>query len=136
MTLENDIRGQLVKLLRSYSAYAVENGHCHPGTPDISFVPGHIECKATNQWPARPETPVKLDHPVTPQQKIFCMKWTKAGGRMWFMLHIAGEWLLFDGPVGAAHLGVATRQQLYDVALRAWTRKPKPEELVSVFGSV
>ena len=53
--IESDMRGQLVKILRPLGAFAVENGGCHPGTPDIAYRSGWIECKATEQWPARPE---------------------------------------------------------------------------------
>lgn len=131
--IERDMRGQLVKLLAPLGAFAVENGGAHPGTPDIAFVPGWIECKATNNWPAREDTPVKLDHPVTPQQRIFMVKWSRVNGRAWIMLNISGEWLLFDGIIGAKHLGTATRKELYDLALRTWTRTPTTKELMGCF---
>lgn len=131
--IEKDMRGQLVKLLRPLGAFAVENGGCHPGTPDIAYVGGWIECKATNQWPARADTPVKLDHDLTKQQRIFLMKWARAGGRALVMLNIAGEWLLFDGMAAVGILGGdegGTRAQLYVFALATWTCTPKTEELL------
>jgi hypothetical protein len=118
--IERDMRGKLVKLLRPLGAFAVENGGAHPGTPDIAYRSGWIECKATEQWPARHDTPVRLDHDLTKQQRIWLMKWYRVNGRAFVMLNIAGEWLLFSGLVAAAGLGGkagGTRQELYDMAL-------------------
>lgn len=133
--IESAMRKKLVELLKPLHAVSVENGQCHPGTPDVWYAEGGIECKATEYWPARPNTPVVLDHPVTPQQKIFAIKRHKAGGKVFFMLTIAGEWLLFDGPTGAARLGTATRQELYDLSLMHWRRTPTTEELLQWLAS-
>ena len=132
--IERDMRKQLVKLLRPIGAYAVENGGCHPGTPDIATVLGPIECKATNQWPARVNTPVTLDHDLTQQQRIFLMKWHRAGGRAWVMLNIDGDWLLFEGMAAVAILGGkegGTKAELFEAAIATWNRTPKTEELLA-----
>lgn len=132
--IESDMRGQLVKLLAPIGAYAVENGGCHPGTPDIATVLGPIECKATNQWPVRPETPVKLDHDLTKGQRIFLMRWHRVGGAAWVMLNIAGAWLLFEGIVAVACLGgkePGTAAELFESVVTIWYRKPKTEELLT-----
>lgn len=136
--IEKDMRGQLVKLLQPIGAYAVENGGCHPGTPDIATVLGPIECKATNQWPARPDTPVKLDHDLTQGQRIFLMKWHRVNGCAWVMLNIAGDWLLFEGTVAVSILGgrkAGTKLELFENALGTWSRKPKTEELIPLLES-
>jgi len=127
--LESDMRGQLVKLLKPLGAFAVENGGAHPGTPDIALVPGWIECKATNNWPAREDTVVRLDHDLTNNQRIWLIKWSKAGGKAWVMLNIDGDWLLFLGGTAARHLGKSTKLQLFGLALETWKRKPTFEEL-------
>ena len=124
------MRKQLVKILAPLGAFAVENGGAHPGTPDIALTLGWIECKATNQWPARTNTPVKLDHELTQEQRIWLIKWARANGKAWVMLNIAGTWLLFDGPTAAQHLGTATKTELCRLAIRRWDRTPKSEELV------
>ncbi len=134
MTIEKKIRGDLVKLLRPIGAYAVENGGCHPGTPDIATTMGPIEVKATEQWPARTTTVVQLDHPVTQGQRIFLMKWDRVNGCAWVMLNIAGEWLLFEGIVAAAILGGkegGTRAELYESAAAIWECTPKTDEIIS-----
>lgn len=136
--IERDMRGQLVRLLRPLGAFAVENGGAHPGTPDIAYVGGWIECKATEQWPARPETPVQLDHDLTRQQRIWLIKWQRVNGRAFVMLNIAGEWLLFAGIVAASLLGGkegGTRQELFEAALATWNRTPKTEELMLLLES-
>jgi hypothetical protein len=130
--LERDMRSQLVKLLRPLGAFAVENGGCHPGTPDIAYRDGWIECKATEQWPAKPETRVQLDHDLTKQQRIWLMKWNRVNGCAFVMLNIAGEWLLFTGIVAAVVLGGkegGTREELYDHCIRHWTRTPTSQEI-------
>lgn len=123
------MRQQLVALLKPLGAFAVENGGAHPGTPDIALVPGWIECKATNQWPARADTVVRLDHDLTQQQRIWLVRWARVNGRAWVMLNIAGEWMLFDGPTAAQHVGKVTRDELYRLSLEHWTRKPTFDEL-------
>ena len=136
--IERDMRKQLVKLLRPLGAFAVENGGCHPGTPDIAYVGGWIECKATEQWPARPETPVQLDHDLSKQQRIWLIKWHCVNGRAFVMLNIAGEWLLFRGIVATVILGgkeAGTRRVLYKNALATWNRTPKTEELLPLLES-
>lgn len=124
------MRGDLVALLKPLHAIAVENGGCHPGTPDINCAAGWIECKATNQWPARADTPVRLDHPITPGQRIFMHKRARVNGNVWVMLNIRGEWMLFGGIIAAEHVGKATREQLYELAIRTWKRTPTTAELI------
>lgn len=124
------MRKQLVKLLAPLGAFAVENGGAHPGTPDIAYRDGWIECKATNQWPAREDTPVKLDHDLTQQQRIWLWKWHRVNGRAFVMLNVAGDWLLFDGPDAAEHLGKVTKAELFELAVKTWDRTPKTAELV------
>ncbi len=131
--LERDMRSQLVKLLRPLGAFAVENGGAHPGTPDIAYVGGWIECKATEQWPVRADTPVRLDHDLTKQQRIWLLRWHRVNGRAFVMLNIDGKWLLFSGFVAVCILGgkeAGTQQELYKHALAIWDRTPKTEELV------
>lgn len=130
--IETTMRAKLVKLLAPLGAYAVENGGCHPGTPDIATVRGPIECKATNEWPVKPETGVKLDHDLTHAQRIFIMKWVACGGYCWVMLNIGRQWLLFSGMVAVSILGgvePGTRQELLDNAIEVWNRTPKSQEI-------
>ena len=123
------MRQKLVAILRPLHAVAVENGGACPGTPDIWYRDGGIECKATEQWPARVNTPVVLDHPVTKQQKIWITLRRRSGGLCFIMLNIARTWLLFEGLRGVELLGKATQQELRDGALEVWERTPTYEQL-------
>jgi len=124
------MRQKLVALLKPLHAFAVENGGCHPGTPDINCSLGWIECKATNNWPARSCTPVRLDHEITPQQRIWMHKRARVNGKAWVMLNIRGEWMLFCGIIAAENVGKATREELYELAIRTWKRTPTTDELI------
>lgn len=124
------MRRAVIKLLRPLHAISVENGMCHPGTPDVNCTLGWIELKATNNWPAREETPVRLDHDLTPQQRIWLMKRRRAGGACWVLLTVANDWLLLDGAVAAEHLGKVARWELEELAIATWPKTPTTEELI------
>ena len=126
---ESHMRQLIVKLLKPLHAISVENGGCHPGTPDVSYAGGWIELKATERWPARPETVVKLRHPMTQQQKIFHVKRCEAGGSSWVLVTIAGEWLLFRGEVAARVLGLGTRKDFFRDAVDFWDGMPTYTQL-------
>lgn len=125
------MRKKVVQLLRPLHAISVENGMCHPGTPDIECTIGWIECKATNHWPVNPGTTVRLDHDFTPQQRIFARKRAAAGGGCWLLLTIERDWLLFLGDVAAELIGSATKSQLIEGAVAHWTTTPTSQELIS-----
>lgn len=134
MSLEKTMRAKLVKLLKPIGAYPVENGGCHPGTPDIATKLGPIECKSTNEWPARAETGVRLDHDLTQAQRIFIMDWAKVRADSWVMLKIDRDWLLFHGMAAVMVLGgrePGTKQELFDAAIAVWKGTPTTEGLLA-----
>jgi len=113
------MRQKVVGALRSLDAISVENP-VGPGTPDVNFIEGWVELKWLRAWPKRPETPVTLDHPLTPEQRAWHKRRSKRGGNTWVMLQCGREWLLFKGIVAAEHLGTATRSELYHHATIWW----------------
>ncbi len=126
--MEQQQRQNLVKALNKagQDATSVENPAC-PGTPDIQFIDGWIECKYLEDWPKREETTVRIEH-FSPQQRVWLLRRSIACSRLqtergigWLVLYVAKtrEHLLFEGEDAARHLakdGVA-RNDLYELAL-------------------
>lgn len=128
---ESGMRKNLVDRLKPLDATAVEN-MVGPGTPDVNFIGGWIECKWLRAWPKRPSTPVKLTHPLLPTQKVWIRRRNRRGGRAWVMLQCGREWLLFRGDVACDFLGTSTRGELYRHAFRAWENGLKTDELIDI----
>jgi hypothetical protein len=128
---ESGMRQTLIQVLRVLDAIAVENP-VYPGTPDINYIDGWIECKWTRHWPAKPNTPVRLDHELLPQQRVWLKRRRNRGGRAWVMLQHRQEWLLFDGAVAADHLGMSTRHKLIQLAVMYWPDGLNETELIKV----
>jgi hypothetical protein len=118
---ESGMRMNLVKTLSVLDAISVENP-AGPGTPDINFIGGWIECKWLRAWPKRPDTPVKLDHPLLPTQKAWLKRRCRRGGKAWVMLQCGREWFLFDGIVAANHLGIVPQNELRYLAHQIWNQ--------------
>ncbi len=126
---EKDMRKALVKALKPLDAIAVENS-VGPGTPDVECIEGWIECKWLRAWPKRPTTPVRLDHELLQDQKVWLRRRIRRGGDAWVMLQCRREWLLFRGNVAADYLGNSTREELYDHAEHIWTTGLDATEIV------
>jgi len=79
------------------------------GTPDLAYVlragiqksapvaSGWIELKHATRWPARPTTPLVIEH-LTLDQVLFAERWARAGGWCWALLQVGREYLLLDPP--------------------------------------
>ncbi len=130
---EKDMRKLLCCKLRKLDAIAVESS-ARPGTPDINFIGGWIECKWLRQWPKRAKTPVTLDHPLLTGQKVWIRRRNRRGGNAWVMLQCHREWLLFKGLAACNILGTSTREELYDYAYHIWSTGLNVEELIAFIG--
>lgn len=108
----------MVRALRPLHAVAVENPAC-PGTPDINYVDGWIECKWMRQWPSRDDQPVRVPH-FTPQQRLWLRERRRAGGRAWLLLQCGRTWVLLQGERAATLLGEATAGELRAAASAIW----------------
>ena len=136
MARETSMRGRVTHALRSLDAIAVENGVL-PGTPDVEFIGGWVELKSAERWPAKAETPLRMEH-FSPEQRAWLRRRCRRGGKAWLLLRVgshAGEWLLFRGDVAADILGTATRAALLTAAHRHWPATPTDEELLAAFSS-
>lgn len=106
------------------------------GTPDVNFRPtprgSWIECKCLRSWPKRPETPVRLDHPLTLEQRIWLTVRAEAGEANHVVLQVQAsqEWLVFEGGAAAEILGKATKADLLEAAVAHWKGREMEEKLV------
>lgn len=99
------------------------------GTPDVNYNDGWIELKYLDAWPARENTPVRIDH-FTPQQKAWLVRRSNAGGKAWLLLKVGKtDWLLFDGMTAARFVGQITKQELYERAHAYSAHLPTFKEL-------
>lgn len=128
---EHDMRTNLCNRLKKLDAIAVENP-ARPGTPDINYIGGWIECKWLRAWPKRVGTVVKLDHPITSNQKVWIKRRNRRDGRAWVMLQCGREWLLFKGDVACEYLGMLTRAELYSRAYAVWKNGLCTDELIAI----
>lgn len=117
-----------MKALRRFHPVRVENSAC-PGTPDINCTLGWIEDKWIPRWP-KGEGIVKCDH-YTPQQRVWAVQRSLAGGRVWLMLQVERDYLLFDGKVAAEVLGRSTQSRLLSNAIMIWQGRIVDEELIA-----
>lgn len=119
---ERSDRGLVVEALNRAHLHgvAVENP-CWPGTPDVNFAGGWIELKQQDRWPKRASTPLRLDHELSKEQAIWHAKREAAGERVWVIVHVERDWMLFRSADAAAILGSAPREALLASATRRWT---------------
>jgi hypothetical protein len=120
---EGALRQSVVEALEPLGAIAVENPVL-PGTPDVNYVEGWIELKCIERWPARHQTIVRVDH-FTPQQRVFHVRRTRAGGETWLLLEACEDrdYLLLQGATAAKMIGRATRRELTLAATATWHGK-------------
>lgn len=86
--------------------HRVENGIAK-GTPDVAFllrrypkvppVAGWVELKFEPAWPTSDRRPVVVKK-LKKEQVDFAEEWHAAGGRSFFLLQIARDYVLFDAP--------------------------------------
>lgn len=126
-------RRRLLKVLRPLHAIPVENGPIHPGTPDINFAGGWIECKWRRAWPKRPRTVVALPHFTDQQRRFLTRRWECDEYGAWLVLQVGREWLLFEGPVAARVVGHGRREDLVDAAECHWTAGLDDREFLNYF---
>lgn len=119
---ERSDRALVVEALNEAGLHAVSvENPCWPGTPDVNFVGGWIELKQEDHWPKRPATVVRLHHELGREQIIWHAKREAAGGKVWVIVHVERDWLLFRSADAARILGNAPRLVLLSAALRHWT---------------
>jgi hypothetical protein len=131
---EQGMRQTLIEALRPLDGVSVENPAC-PGTPDINYVEGWIECKWLRSWPKKADTPVRLEHPLKDNQRAWLRRRRIHKGRVWVLLQCKREWFLFYGEVAAEHLGYVCRAKLFLVAYKYWSHGLNTDELIEALRS-
>jgi hypothetical protein len=126
MPSEKSMWGELRPLLKGLDPVRVEN-MVQVGTPDINYTLGWIELKYEPNWPKR-GGPLRVDH-FTKEQRAWITRRVAHLGKVFLLLKVAEEWLLFEGTTAALHLGDSDKETLYELALVHWPRKPTMEEL-------
>lgn len=128
---EHDMRRKLIQVLKPLHAVPIEN-RAWPGTPDINYAEGWIECKWLRAWPKKADTSVKLDHPLLDEQRVWLRQRCCRGGKAWVMLQCKREWFLFWGETAAFQIGIATREMLMHHAMKYWPNGLNERELLEV----
>lgn len=112
------MRKNVVEALAKLDAKPVENP-AWPGFPDVNYIEGVIELKQVDRWPARPETPLKLDH-FTREQRIFLERRWRKGGNAFLLVQVDKTFLLYDGS-DVQQIGRTLNQaELRAKALKVW----------------
>ena len=116
MAAEATMRSKLVLAMRRFHAFPVENRGVAPGTPDINYVGGWIECKYIKQWPSRVSTKVKV-RKFTNQQRWWHLHRRVAGGTSWFLLRVGVKtWVLLDGATAAINVDNVSKKKLLELS--------------------
>ena len=103
---EANMRKRVVKILKNLDAMPVENV-VRPGTPDVAFIGGWLECKKTPSA-GRPKNSQKiaiLQHGLMNSQRIWLRRHCKKGGRAFVLVQFGSHFCLFDGLWAAEKLG-------------------------------
>lgn len=97
------------------------------GTPDVNYTNGWIELKYLKKWPTNPQKVVKIDH-FTPEQRLWLMRRTLAGGKAFLLIGVGRESLLFEGDVASEMIGKIPRAAMYVAAHAVFRNR---EELIN-----
>lgn len=116
MAGELSLRKEVVQILRCFDAQPVENVR-RVGCPDVECISGWIEIKKTAEWPARPETVVRLDHDLSQEQRMWLRRRIRTGGLAWVLLQVDRDFLFYDGSVAAAVFGLLTKEGMVRAAM-------------------
>lgn len=113
------MRRRVIQALRELDAIAVENS-AYPGTPDVAYIGGWIELKEADEWPKKPQTPLRLSH-FTRHQRAWIRRHVEKGGTAFVLLKVGkSEWFLIDGKTAADMLGNSTREMIQSIACRTF----------------
>lgn len=124
------MRAFVISKLKTIDAKAVEN-KCGIGTPDVNYADGWIELKWMRRWPKIHDgQPVLFEH-YTPQQRLWARRRAKRGGRVFLLVKIGRDWLLYTGAWAAEHFGRVGKNRLMGEAIGHWDTHLNHKELIA-----
>lgn len=133
---------ETVKVWRVIKKYLLEldpqriESDCTPAFPDVEYVGGTVELKYEKAWPKRPTTNLNVKSLTkNPKQRVWWKRRARKGGRVFVLLRVADDWLLFHGVDAAEFLCYSTQSQLLEIAIKCWGKKLKGEELCLILKS-
>lgn len=92
-------RRKVIEACPSLLGQAIESPMTAPGIADIWMTTCAVECKCLKRYAARPDTPVKLEHPLSRDQFRWLNKRYAAGYPAWVVLQAnRTDWYLFAAP--------------------------------------
>lgn len=122
--------GRVRKALKELDPVRVEN-RVEKGTPDVNYIEGWIELKWQRRAPKNGGI-LKLDHEFMLEQRVWAIRRHHLGGKVFLLLKVSNEWLLFHGHVAAEYLEYVTLEKLREVAIKTWYKKLNDKELREV----
>lgn len=114
------------KALKGLDPVRVEN-RVEAGTPDVWYTEGALELKWVRQPPKKGGV-VIIDH-YTTQQQCWAIRRHHAGGKVFVLLKISDEWLLFKGESAPEFLGKVDLITLREKAIGKWKKQLIDQEL-------
>lgn len=123
---EKYMRQFLVSTYRHLDMKPVENA-VGPGTPDVNYIEGWVELKEMDKWTRDCETKPFLINHFTPQQRVWLSRRARRGGRVFLLLKVAQDWLLYDGSTASTHVGRVSKPELFRLAKAHWNPFNKKE---------
>jgi hypothetical protein len=76
---------------------------------------------------------VRIPH-YTPEQRRWAERHESRGGRVWLVVAVRyRDWMVFRGAESREKVGYITQQEMLDLALYRWPKRPLAEQLLEVF---
>jgi hypothetical protein len=104
------------------------------GTPDVNYIEGWIELKFIRDLPKRAATIVRIDH-FTPQQRVWLLERSLAGGKVFLLLKLASSWMIFEGRVASEFVGLVDYATLKEKAIQVWDKTLNKTEFRKIIRS-
>jgi hypothetical protein len=122
---EKDLQKRVIHAIRKLDPVPVDNPR-KPGTPDVNYIEGWVELKYKDEWPKRAATLVKFPK-FYPQQRVWLVKRSLAGGKCFILLQVDNMYLLYEGGYAAQHFDKMTKDEMIKNAVKVWDYFPEME---------